>query len=212
MVANGFGAICTAGVMLIFAVTKFRDGAWIVLLLMPALVVAFTFIHRHYRNLAADLSLEDYGAPPPVSRHRVILPLSGVHRGTLGALRYALRLSDDVTAVHVSIDEAEAERIRQKWELWGEGVRLVILDSPYRLLLEPLLGYIQEVADQRQPNETITIVVPSFVPRRWWNNLLHTQAALMLRMALLFKPGIVITEVPYQVEQAQGVSGGKPSR
>ena len=202
MITNGFGAVCTAGVMVVFAVTKFHDGAWIVLLLMPALVAAFVYIHRHYQGLAADLSLEDYGAPPPVSRHRVILPISGVHRGTLAALRYALRLSDDVTAVHVSTDEGEAERVRRKWELWGEGVRLVILDSPYRLLLEPLLGYIQELADQRQPNETITIVVPSFVPRRWWNSLLHTQAAFMLRLALLFKPGIVITEVPYQVEQA----------
>ncbi len=200
MVANGFGAVCTAVVMLVFAATKFRDGAWIVLLLMPALVVLFSSIQRHYRDLAGHLSLEHHGEPPPISRHRVILPISGVHRGTLAALRYAHSLSDDVTAVHVSMDPAEAERLQRKWEQWGEGVRLVILDSPYRLLLEPLLGYIQEIADQRQPNETITIVVPQFVPRHWWNNLLHTQAALMLRLVLLFKPGIVITDVPYQVD------------
>jgi len=200
MGANGFGAVCTSVVMVVFAVTKFRDGAWIVLLLMPCLVGVFAYIHRHYRTLAADLSLEDFGPPPPITRHRVILPVSGVHRGTLAALRYARNLSDDVTAVHISLDPDEAERIQHKWELWGDGVRLVILDSPYRLLLEPLLGYIQEIADQRQPNETITIVVPQFVPKHWWNNLLHTQAALMLRLALLFKPGIVITDVPYQVE------------
>jgi amino acid transporter len=200
MVSNGFGTVCTAVVTLVFATTKFRDGAWIVLLLMPVLVVGLSAIHRHYRGLAGHLSLEDYGAPPLVSRHRVILPLSGVHQGTLAALRYALLLSHDVTAVHVSIDPTEAKRIKDKWELWGEGVRLVILDSPYRLLLEPLLGYIEEVAAQRQPNETITIVVPQFVPRRRWANLLHTQTAFMLRMALLFKPGIVITDVPYQVE------------
>jgi amino acid transporter len=197
---NGFGAVCTAVVTLVFATTKFRDGAWVVLVLMPALVAGFGAIHRHYRRLARYLSLEDYGAPPSVSRHRVILPIGGVHRGTLLALRYAMLLSDDVTAVHVSTDPAEAERIQAKWELWGEGVRLVILDSPYRLLQEPLLGYIEAVAAQRQPNETITIVVPQFVPRRWWNNLLHTHAAAMLRLALLFKPGIVITDVPYQVE------------
>jgi hypothetical protein len=200
MVSNGAGAVATAMVALIFAITKFRDGAWIVLLLMPVLVFVFSRTHYHYQTLAKRLSLEDYGAPPPVPRHRVILPLSGVHRGTLLALRYAHLLSDDVTAVHVSIDPAEAERVKQKWEQWGEGVRLVILDSPYRLLLEPLLGYIEEVAAQRQPNETITIVVPQFVPRRRWNNLLHTQTAFMLRLALLFKPGIVITDVPYQVE------------
>ncbi|MBN1135337.1 MAG: APC family permease [Anaerolineae bacterium] len=200
MISNGFGAMCTAVVTLVFATTKFRDGAWIVLLLMPVLVVGLSAIHRHYSGLAGRLSLEDYGAPPLISRHRVILPLSGVHQGTLAALRYALLLSDDVTAVHVSIDPTETNRIKDKWELWGEGVRLVILDSPYRLLLEPLLGYIEEVAAQRQPNETITIVVPQFVPKRRWTNLLHTQTAFMLRMALLFKPGIVITNVPYQVD------------
>ncbi len=200
MVINGFGAACTAVVMLVFAVTKFEDGAWIVLLLMPALVVVFSAIHRHYRNLAAHLSLEDYGAPPPVARHRVILPISGVHRGSLAALRYARSLTDDVTAVHVSLDPEEAAKIQRKWETWGEGVRLVILDSPYRLLLEPLLGYVEEIARQRQPNETITIVVPQFVSQRRWANLLHTQAAFILRLALLFKQGIVITDVPYQVK------------
>jgi hypothetical protein len=123
-----------------------------------------------------------------------------VHRGSLAALSYARALSDDVTAVHVSIEPAEAERIREKWETWGEGVRLVILDSPYRLLLEPLLDYIEEISTGRQSNETITIVVPQFVPRHWWHNLLHMQTALFLRMALLFKPGIVITDVPYQIQ------------
>ncbi len=200
MISNSVGAFSTAVVMLVFAVTKFVDGAWIVLLLMPILVVAFSAVHRHYRHLARDLSLEDYGAPPHVSRHRVILPVSGVHRGTLAALRYALQLSDDVTAVHVSMDADEAARLEKKWEMWGEGVRLVILDSPYRLLLEPLLGYIEEVVSNRQPNETVTIVVPQFVPRRWWHNILHTQAAIMLRLALLFKPGVVVTDVPYHVE------------
>jgi hypothetical protein len=200
MVINGFGSLATFVVMLVFAITKFRDGAWVVVLLTPTLVFIFFRIHHHYKSLAKHLSLEDYGAPPPVGRHRVILPLSGVHRGTLEALRYARTLSDDVTAVHVSTDPGEAEKIRDKWEKWGEGVRLVILDSPYRLLLEPLLAYIQEIADHRQPDETITIVVPQFVPRHWWNNLLHTRTANILRMALLFKPGIVITDVPYQVE------------
>jgi hypothetical protein len=200
MVLNSFGALLTATVALVFASTKFRDGAWIVLVLIPALVAAFSAIHRHYRRLAADLSLEDYGAPSRMSRHRVLLPISGVHRGSLAALSYARALSDDVTAVHVSIEPAEAERIREKWETWGEGVRLVILDSPYRLLLEPLLDYIEEISTGRQSNETITIVVPQFVPRHWWHNLLHMQTALFLRMALLFKPGIVITDVPYQIQ------------
>ncbi|MBI2882551.1 MAG: APC family permease [Candidatus Methylomirabilis oxyfera] len=197
---NGFGSFCTAIVMLVFASTKFRDGAWIVVLLVPAMVVVFYAIHHHYQDLAAHLSLEDFGSPQRMSRHRVIMPISGVHRGTVAALRYARSLSDDITAVYVSMDPAEAERVRSKWEWWGEGVRLMVLHSPYRLFLEPLVGYIEEVAAQRQPNETITVVVPQFVPRRRWHNLVHSQAAIWLRMALLFKRGIVITDVPYQLE------------
>lgn len=83
--------------------------------------------------------------------------------------------------------------------MWGAGVRLVILNSPYRLLVEPLLDYVKQVAARRQPNEVLTIVVPQFVPERRWHNLLHAQTAAMLRLALLFQPGIVITSVPYQV-------------
>jgi amino acid transporter len=198
MTLNTLGALLTALVALVFAVTKFRDGAWIVLVLIPALVFAFSAIHRHYSNLARDLSLDEYGAPPRLGRHRVILPIGGVHRGTLAALEYAKTLSDDVTAVHVSMDPAEAEKLQKKWEEWGEGVRLVVLDSPYRLLAEPLLEYIEEVAATRQPNETITVVVPQFIPKHWWANMLHTQTAFMLGLALRFKPGVVLTNVPYQ--------------
>lgn len=200
MIVNGLGGICTVVVMLMFAVTKFRDGAWIVIVVLPALVAVFYAIHRHYRQLAARLSLDRYGAPPRIARQRVIVAVSGVHRGTLAALQYARSLSHDVTAVHVSLDDDESARLRRKWDAWGDGVRLVIVESPYRLLVEPLLDYIEEIARHRQPNETITIVVPQFVPGRWWQNLLHTQTAWMLRVALLFKPGIVITDVPYQVE------------
>lgn len=200
MLVNGFGAICTAVVMVIFAITKFQDGAWVVIIIIPSLIAIFYGIHQHYKNLAKRLSLEDYGAPPRVSRHRVILPLSGVHQGTLAALRYARTLSEDVTAVHISMDDDEANRVRQKWESWGDGSRLVILESPYRLFLEPLLDYIEEIDKKRQPNEIITIVVPRFVPRKWWQNALHTQAAVWLRLALMFKQGVVITDVPYVVD------------
>jgi amino acid transporter len=200
MVINGFGALCTLAVMLIFAGTKFRDGAWVVVLLVPMLVFMFFRIHQHYKQVAAILSLENYAPPPPVhSRHRVILPIGGVHQGALVALHYARTLSADVTAVHVSTDPIEAEKVTSKWELWGEGVRLVVLESPYRLLMEPLLGYIERLASQRQPDELITIVVPQFVPRRRWQNLLHTQTALILRLALLSKRGITVTDVPYHL-------------
>lgn len=200
MVVNGFGAICTFIVMMVFAVTKFTDGAWIVLVILPVLVAFFSGIHQHYRSLARKLSLENFGAPPRINRHRVLILISGVHRGSLEALRYAKLLSDDITAVHVCLEESELDKITRKWDMWGEGVRLVVLDSPYRLLMEPLLEYIESLLAKRQPNETITVVVPQFVPTKWYHSLLHTNTVFWLRLALLFKPGIVITDVPYQVE------------
>jgi amino acid transporter len=200
LAVNGFGAVCTLVVMLVFAVTKFVDGAWLVLVLTPTLVAVFFAIHRHYRALGRQLSLDHERTLLRSTRHCVLLPIGGVHRGMRAALHYARMLSDDVTAVHVSLDPAETERVRERWQQWGEGVRLVILESPYRELVEPLLQYIEEVAAHRQPHELITVVVPQFVPRSWWHNFLHNQTAAWLRLALLFKPGVVVTDVPFHVE------------
>jgi amino acid transporter len=199
MFSNGFGALCTAVVMFVFAITKFRDGAWIVLILTPVMIGIFLWIHRHYSELANRLSVENYGEPPPYNvRHRVIVPISNVNQGTLAALRYARMLSEDITAVHISTEPEDTEKVRKKWERWGRGTRLVIVESPYRLFLEPLLNYIEEILSNRQANETITIVVPHFVPQKRIHNTLHMQTAEMLRRELLTTPGVVITEVPYQ--------------
>jgi amino acid transporter len=200
MLVNGFGAICTAVVMVIFAATKFREGAWVVLLLTPILVTIFFTIHHHYKDLASHLTLNKFsGLPARHTRHRVIMPVSGIHQGTLEALRYAKLLSDDVTAVHVSIDPAETEKVQRKWKTWGEGTRLIILDSPFRLFIEPLLKYLEEIIDNRQPNETFTIVVPQFIPSKRWHNALHMRTANVLREELLSKHGVVVTDVPYRV-------------
>ena len=202
MIINGFGAICTAVVMIVFAVTKFKEGAWVVLILTPLLVAIFFSIHHHYRRLARRLSLDNFGViAPQNTRHRVIMPVSGVHQGTLAALRYARILSDDITAVHVSIEPADSEKVRKKWEKWGEGVRLVMLNSPYRLLLEPLLEYINEIARQRQPGETMTIVVPEFIGNNRLTAALHMNTAELLRSQLKRQPGIVIINVPYHVHE-----------
>ena len=199
MIANGFGAVCTAVVMIVFIVTKFVDGAWIVLAITPIFISVLLWVRRHYSNVASRLSLEKYGEPPPYNvRHRVIVPISNVHQGTLAALRYARMLSDDVTAVHISMEPEDTEKVNKKWEKWGRGTRLVMVDSPYRLFLEPLLDYIDEILSSRQPNETITIVVPHFVPRKKAHKVLHMQTAELLRRELLATPGVVITEVPYQ--------------
>jgi len=200
MFINGFGAVCTAIVTLVFAVTKFVEGAWVVLILTPSLVAIFFTIHRHYMDLASHLTLDQFGGlPARQTRHRVVMPVSGIHQGALEALRYAKLLSNDVTAVHVSIDPAETEKVQKKWKTWGEGTRLVILDSPFRLFVEPLIEYIEEILDNRQPNETITVVVPEFIPSKRWHNALHMRTADVLRQELLSRHGVVVTDVPYHV-------------
>jgi hypothetical protein len=129
------------------------------------------------------------------------MPISGVHQGTLYGLRYARLLSDDVTAVHVSLDPAETEKVKAKWSTWGEGARLVILESPYRLFVEPLLTYLQPMIDAQQPDETITIVVPQFIPSKPWHNVLHMRTADVLRDELLQHSGVVVIDVPYRLAE-----------
>ncbi|NTV35923.1 MAG: APC family permease [Anaerolineaceae bacterium] len=200
LVVNAIGAIATFTVMIIFAITKFTEGAWIIVVLTPVLVTIFFSIHHHYKNLARKLSMDNYATPMWNVKHRVIVPISGVHRGTLAALQYARSISNDITAVHISMDPHEGDALQKKWAVWGQGYQLLILHSPYRTLLEPLLTYVQELADARQHNELITIVVPQFIPGKAWTKVLHERTAEALRAALMSHKGIIITEVPYHVE------------
>ncbi len=204
MLVNGFGAICTGIVMLVFAVTKFAEGAWFILVLIPTLVIIFFRIHRHYKDLAKALSVENY--LPEMSRHTkdiVIVPVATVHKGTLAAMRYARRLSENVTAVHVGLNEIEDTKLVEKWKIWGEGLPLVILDSPYRQLYTPLLTYLQELEAKKSPNELITVVIPEFITRRWWERLLHWQTADLMRKLFITFPDVIVVEVPYQVEPVE---------
>jgi amino acid transporter len=200
MIINGIGALATGVVTLVFGVTNFVGGAWIVVALVPLLVLGFTAIRRHYQGLARQLSLDEYHSRHPVIRYRVVVPISGVHQGSLVGLHFARSFSPDVTAVYVSIDPEETKKLQQKWGIYGEGVRLLILESPYRLLLEPILEYITSLSRLAQRDEVILVVVPQFVPKKWWTGFLHSQTAFMLRMGLLTRPGVIIIEVPYQVE------------
>ncbi len=200
MLINGFGSVCTAIVTLVFAITKFRDGAWVVLIIIPVLILIFSLIHKHYGSVVSGLTLESYEAPAAIAHHRVIIPINSVHRGTLAALRYARAISDDITLIHIAIDPADGEKVSRKWEEWGDGTRLVILDSPYRLFLEPLLEYINEIDKELSASEGLTIVVPQFVPRRFLAKALHMHTADVLRNALLNRPGIFITDVSYHLE------------
>jgi amino acid transporter len=197
---NGLGAIVTAVVLLVIAVTKFTDGAWVVCLLSPPIVLGFKQIERHYIEAGRQLALLGNEMPPRPAHHTVIVPIAGVHRGVLTALSYALSISDDVTAVAVDIDPAASERLRTAWKKFGGGVPLVILPSPYRSLVQPLLDYIDQVEDKRD-DDVVTIVLPEFVPARWWQHLLHNQSALLIKGALLFRRGKVVTSVPHHLDR-----------
>jgi len=200
MLLNGLGALCTFVVMFIFAITKFHDGAWVVVILTPVLVAIFFSIHHHYKHLAKQLSLENHLPRRGINRNRVIIPIASVHRGSLEAVRYAQTLSDDITAVHVNIDPKDKEKIEGKWQTWGEGIRLVMLNSPYRLFIEPFVEYIDRLDRNLKTDEMITIVVPQFIPKHWWEQFLHARTAEALRKVLLNRKYIVITEVPYKLE------------
>lgn len=200
MVVNAIGAVTTFIVAIIFAIFKFTSGAWVIIILIPVLVGIFFLIHHHYTELAQQLSLDNQVDRVRSQRNRVIMPIGGVHRGTLAALYFAKSLSPDVTAVYVSLDPKEAEKIKSKWEDWGQGTRLVILQSPYRVFLEPLLSYIDQIDAGSAPGEIMTIIVPQFIPKQWFAQFLHTRTAETLRNVLLNRENIVITEVPYQVK------------
>jgi amino acid transporter len=199
-VINGVGAAATLVVLVVIVITRFTHGGWIVVVLIPIIVFLFLQVHKHYVSTAAQLSLEDYGVPPRIRRNRVIVPIAGVHRGVLVALNYARTLSNDVTAVHVQTDPAETARVQEKWERWGDGVRLIILQSDYRSIVEPLINYLDKI-DECQTDDVITVIMPQFLARRWWQNILHNQTALLIRLALVFRRGMVVTDVPYRLKE-----------
>ena len=199
MIINSFGAVCTFVVMIVFAVTKFSEGAWIVIVLTPLLLIGFFSIHHHYKSLARQLSLENGNERPRITRDRVIILVGGVHQGTLAAIRFARTIAEDITAVHIATDPLEAEKVQHKWEQHGEGIRLVTLNSPYRLMIEPLLEYMERIEAVKKQNEITTIVVPRFMPKHRWANFLHMRTAETLRKVLLNRDDVVIVEVPYQV-------------
>jgi len=196
---SAFGAVVTGLVMIVFAVTKFAQGAWVVVVLIPALVFVFFRIHQHYQEVATQLSLDRPTRPRSVQRHRVIIPIANVHQGVLEALQYARSLSSDVTAVHVAIDLDEGKAVREKWERWGDGTRLVVIDSPFRDTIGPLIDYIERIEEQLGPYDILTIVMPYFVPARWWHTFLHNQTALAIRLAFLFRKSTVVADVPYRL-------------
>ncbi|MBX0328079.1 APC family permease [Oscillochloris sp. ZM17-4] len=196
---NTMGAVLTAVVLVVLAVTKFTHGAWVVMVLIPMLVLLFNSINRHYGSVASQLSLEGADLPIPLRRHTSIVLVSGIHRGVLPALQYARSIApDNVTAVYVNLDADQTAKLQQRWIDWGCDVPLVVLESPYRSLITPLFNYIQEV-DSRYTDDVLTVVLPEFVPAHWWEHLLHNQTGILIKTALMFNKGVVVTSVPYHL-------------
>ena len=175
------------------------DLAWIVLLLIPLIVMVFKATRRHYEHVASELTLRGY-EPQARVHNTVLIPIGGVQRAVVEALRYAETLSDDVRAIYVDVDPMSTEHVRKDWVTWGGSVQLVVLPSPYRSLMEPLLEYIQQVADEH-PNDYTTVILPEFVPKHWWHHLLHNQTSLLIKGALLFRPNTVVTSVPFHLSK-----------
>lgn len=214
IVFNGLGALTTAVVLIIVAVTKFaagdplftlggyqvHGGAWMVMVLIPLLILIFRGIKKHYTGVRAQLSLQgEVETTLPQMRHRIIVPVAGLNRVSLRALAYARGLSPDVRAVHVALEgPEEVERLRGRWEEWQLDIPLIILESPYRATVGPLLAYI-DAYRKRHPTVMLTVLLPEFVPAHWWENILHNQSALRLKAALLFRPNTVVISVPYHL-------------
>ena len=196
---NAVGALATFIVLCVFIATKFIHGAWIVVVVIPLLVLLFRAIHNHYLMVAKQLSTEGLEQLRPI-KHTVIVPISGIHRGVVNALQYARSIaSDKVQAVYVDFEEEATATLKDKWERWGAGVQLVVLPSPYRELTRPLVRHIHRLS-RENCNDIITVVLPEFIPARWWQHFLHNQSSLLLKGSLLFKKGVIVTSVPYHLE------------
>jgi amino acid transporter len=201
LVVNGVGALTTGLVTLVIAATKFTHGAWIVVLVIPILVWSFMAMQRHYTEVAVGLSLEGFEGPPEFN-HTVLVLIGDVHRGVVRAVQYARTLAPTaaVRAVYVETDPAQTRRLEDKWARWGLGVPLVVLTSPYRSLLRPLLDYLDQI-QARGDDQMVTVVLPEFLPRRWWQHILHNQTALLVKGALLFRRNLVVADVPYLLKR-----------
>ena len=194
---NAVGALVTGLVMITIAATKFTHGAWIVILLIPTLVAVFVMVHRHYAEVAVQLSLDAFSPPPPMT-NTVLVLVGDIHRGVIKAIQYAKTLSPNAKAVFVETDPERTRRLEEKWGRYGMGVPLIVLTSPYRSLLGPLTKYVDHLQNQGE-NHVVTIVLPEFIPARWWQLGLHNQTAFLIKGAMLFRKNVIVTDVPYHL-------------
>jgi len=203
-VLNGLGAAATAIVAIVQVTTKFTSGAWIVVLIIPLIILVLAKIHRHYEYFAREVRYNGH-APLMFMHHTVVVPVNGITKPSAGALVYATTISEDVRAVYVEVDPEATQRLKAAWEEWDVGIDLVILPSPYRSVIRPIVEYVRETIESGA-SDLVTVVVAEVVPRRWWEHLLHNKTALFVKTAFLFKPNVVVTSVPYLLGRAPRIS------
>jgi amino acid transporter len=196
---NALGAFTTGVVLVIVAIVKFTQGAWLILMAIPTLVIVNRLVRRHYYTVGRALSLADYEKPKDL-RHTAVVPVAATNKMVLGAIEYARSISRDVIAVTVNVSGEDRDKLQEAWQAWAPDVPLVVLSSPYRSILRPLLRFIDEVETWRD-DDVVTIVIPEFVTSSWWHQLLHNQTSLFMKAALLFKPRIIVTSVPHHMRQ-----------
>jgi hypothetical protein len=199
---SGIGATVTFFVLLIVAGTKFTSGAWVPLVVLPAIIALFLAIRRHYDKVSKALEITPAQVRPEAFNHTVVVLVGRVHKGVIKALNYAKSMRPNhLAAVYMASDDDEAEAMRRQWEAFGFDVPLEIVPSPYRDLVETVESYLDEL-DERWNNDTITVLIPEFVVDKWYENVLHNQSALALKLALLDRRGTVVTSVPYHLSPA----------
>jgi hypothetical protein len=201
---NLLGAVVTGLVLVIVLVAKAGEGAWLVVLVIPLIVLLLLAIHRHYMRTQDALVIERLDEAVPAMRAPiVIVPVGRLDRASARAIAFARSISPSVKAVHVATSEDSAAEFRKRWNAWAGKVPLDVIESPYRSLVPPVLKYIDRIAE-RDPDRPITIVLASFVPHSWWEWLLHSQTALRLKASLLFRPNTIVIDVPYHVDEGPG--------
>lgn len=199
LVISSIGGISTGVVLLVILFAKFTQGAWLICIALPIIVYCFVKVYDHYQSVQRDLQLTEKVQFKPI-KNRVIIPISNIHKGVVEALIYAYTLSNDVQSISI-VHDAEQERIiREKWDSIVPGLPLTVIKNQFRSVVTPLLDFIKH-EQRRNPQDIITVVIPSFIPAKWWHNLLHNQSSAVLQLALRNKKNVIVTHVHVHLNQ-----------
>ena len=200
LIMNATGMVTTAVVLVVISIFKFTHGAWMVIVLIPMLVYMFHRIHVHYTMFARELSQSHYDMVigDKVTEHIVVIPISGLHRGVMNAIRYGQSISQDLRICFVQTDEESGHRMRTAWNTKFPDRKLHFLESPYRSISQPILKFIDDVSKEH-PAEFITVIFPEFMTAKWYHQLLHNQTAWLIKLSLIYKKRVIVTSVKYHL-------------